>query len=241
MFAFLDFDNTIIHGDAGPLLGVRLFKRRKARIEQRSRGPIRAARKTMLWAYVAPYLAWMAVQSALYQARAVRRSTVVRNAYKGFRGAPVPAFEQLLDEVVDNEVVPRIYPEVLAEMEAHAAAGRTNVVITTGMQHLVERVLPSLPAGTQVVGCELEERNGRLTGRVVRGPLYGQHKADIVLEMCADAGVDPGTCHAYTDHYSDHQMLDAVGHGVCINPATRLAKMAEAKGLRIMRPKDPRQ
>lgn len=240
MYAFFDFDNTVIHGDAGPLLGVHLFKRRKARIEDRPHGPGRAVRKTAFWSQVAPFIAWMGVQSALYKARAVRRSTVVRSAYKGFKGVPVAVMDAVLDEFVDDEVVGRIYPEVLAEMEAHAAAGRTNVIITTGMERLVRRVLPHLPEGTQVIGCQLEERDGRFTGRVEDGPLYGQDKANIILAMCKARGVSPADCYGVTDHYSDHQMLQAVGHGLCINPAARLTKLAQAEGWRILRPKDPR-
>ena len=240
MYAFLDFDNTIIHGDAGPQLGVHLFRRRKARIEDRPHGPTRAARKTAMWTRIAPFLMWMGVQSSLYKARAVRRSTVVRSAYKGFKGVPVATMDAVLDEFVDDEVVPRIYPEVLAEMQAHADAGRTNVIITTGMERLVRRVLPHLPAGTQVIGCELEERDGRFTGRVVRGPLYGQDKANIIHAMCRAAGVAEADCHGYTDHYSDHQMLMAVGYGTCINPAPRLKAMAKEHGWRVLEPKDPR-
>ncbi|MGB1586299.1 MAG: HAD family hydrolase [Thermoplasmatota archaeon] len=240
MYAFFDFDNTIIHGDAGPLLGVHMFQRRKARIEDRPHGPVRAVRKTAMWSQVGPFLAWMGVQSALYKARAVRRSTVVRSAYKGFKGVPVAVMDAVLDDFVASEVAPRIYPEVVAEMEQHAAQGRTNVIITTGMERLVRRVLPFLPEGTQVIGCQLEEHEGRFTGRVEDGPLYGQDKANIILAMCKATGTNPKQCYGYTDHFSDHQMLDAVGHGICINPAPRLTRMATQRNWRIMRPEDPR-
>lgn len=240
-YAFFDFDNTIIHGDAGPLLGVHLFKHRKARIERRRHGPLRAARKTLMWSQVVPFLAWMGVQAALYKARAVRRSTVVRSAYKGFRGVPVAMLDGAIEAFVDDEVAPRIYPEVLAEMQEHAKEGRTNVIITTGMERLVRRVLPHLPAGTKVIGCQLEEKNGRLTGRIVRGPLYGQDKANIMLAMCDAKGIDPQTCYGYTDHYSDYQMLEAVGFGTCINPADRLRRMANQRGWRVLDLKKPQR
>ena len=238
--AFFDFDNTVIHGDAGPLLGVHLFQRRRDRIQQRNHGAARTAKKTALWSRVVPYLAWMGVQSALYKARAVRRSTIVRSAYKGFKGLPVSIMEDALDGFVASEVVPRIYPKILAEMEAHAAAGRTCVIITTGMERLVARCLPYLPKGTRLIGCELEQHDGRLTGRVVQGPLYGADKANIIAAYCEAAGVDPAACHAYSDHYSDHQMLDTVGHAVCVNPARRLRHMAAAKGWRVLDLDDPR-
>lgn len=237
-YAFFDFDNTIIYGDAGPLLGMHLFHRRRERLEE---GPLRRVRKTALWTRATPYLAWMVVQAGLYKLRARRRSSIVRSAYRGFRGVPVAAMERVLDGFVADQIAPRIHPDVRREMESHAAAGRTNVIITTGMERLVERVLPFLPPETLLIGCELEIKDGRFTGRVLRGPLYGLDKANIMRAMCRGAGVELSDCHAYTDHHSDHHMLEAVGHGVCINPAARLRQAANANGWRVLDLPDPRE
>ncbi len=237
--AFLDFDKTIISIDAGPQFGQWMFERRRRATQQHGRAKGAAMRASMM-ARLTPYLAWMGVQSALYRARAVRRSTIVRNAYKGLRGVPVEPLDDLLQEFVDDYVVPSIFPEILAEMQAHAKAGRRCVIITTGMRRLVEKCLPALPEGTDLIGCELEERHGRLTGGILSGPLYGADKANIVLAYCKAHDVDPADCHAYTDHYSDKHMLEVVGHGTCINPRTRLAALAEQHGWRVLRLKDPR-
>ena len=237
-FAFFDFDNTIIHGDAGPLLGIHMFKRHQGRIDDRSAGAAKTLRKMATWTRVTPYLSWMAVQAVLYKARARRRSSIVRSAFKGWKGVPVDLLERTLDGFVDEEIAPRIFPEIRKEMEAHAAAGRTCVIVTTGMERLVARALPYLPAGTQLIGCRLEERDGRFTG-AVQGPLYGADKANIITAYCRAADVDPADCWAYSDHYSDHQMLQAVGHGVCVNPASRLEAMAKTQGWQVLRPADP--
>lgn len=240
-YAFFDFDNTIIEGDAGPLLGIHLFQRRQGRIDKNAKGPLKTVAKTALWTRVTPYLAWMAVQAAMYKVRARRRSSVVQSAYKGFRGLPVAVLDEVLDGFVADEIAPRIHPRIRSEMEAHVAAERTCVIITTGMEKLVARVMPFLPAGTLLIGCELEERDGRYTGRVRQGPLYGQDKANIMRAMCRAAKVDLAECHAYSDHYSDHQMLDVVGHAVCVNPAARLRALAASKKWRVLDLPDPRQ
>lgn len=240
-FAFYDFDKTLLHGDAGPLFGYHLFDRRRHRIQEKHGARTATARKALMWTRIMPYLAWMGVQSALYKVRAVRRSTIVRSAYKGLKGVPVAVLEAELEHFVERELRPRFYPEMRQDMQAHFDAGRTCVIITTGMQRLVERCLPFLPDGTRVLGCRLEERDGRLTGRVEQGPLYGADKANIIMAYCTAAGVDPKDCFAYSDHYSDHQMLEVVGHGACINPAPRLAKMAQKEGWSILRLEDPRK
>ncbi len=239
-FAFFDFDHTLLHGDAGPLFGRHLFRDQVERLRRRRLGPRRALRSMRFWTGLVSFGAWMGLQSGLYKAGAVRRSTIVRNAYRGLRGVPVAPFEDRIPAFVDAELRPRLYPEVLAEMERHAAAGRPCVIVTTGMEAVVEPCLAWFPPGTRLIGCELEARDGRLTGRVIQGPLYGQDKANIILAYCRASGVDPRDCFAYSDHYSDHQMLAAVGDAVCVNPRKRLRRLAARRGWHVLECPDPR-
>lgn len=239
-FAFFDFDHTLLHGDAGPLFGRHILRDQVDRIRQRRRGPRRALRSARFWTGVLSFGAWMGLQAGLYRLGAVRRSTIVRNAYRGLRGVPAGPFEDRMQTFVETELRPRLYPALLAEMRDHEAAGRPCIIVTTGMEALVERCLPWFPEGTRLIGCRLQQRAGRLTGRVVQGPLYGQDKANIILAYCRASDVDPADCWAYSDHYSDHQMLDAVGHGVCVNPRRRLRRMARERGWRVLECPDPR-
>lgn len=236
--AFFDFDRTVIHGDAGPMFGAWLFHRRRRSL----RGPrtFAAARRTAMWVRITPFAVWMAAQSALYRARAVRRSTIVRNAYRGLKGVPVAPLDDLMERFAVEHVRPLVYPTIVHEMQEHLDAGRRCVIITTGMERLVQRCLPFLPPGVELIGCRLQERDGRLTGRIISGPLYGADKANILLAYCRAAGIDPARCHAYTDHESDRHMLDAVGNGVTVNPRRRLRRLAQEKGWRILDLPDPR-
>lgn len=237
-FVFLDFDNTLIRGDAGPAFGRHLMRRYRQELRQggRTRRVFRLGRH---WAGLGAFVGWMGVQAALYKAGALRRSTVVRAAYKGLRGVPVDPFYDEMEAFVAKQIPGRIYPAMAEEIRRHQAAGRRCVVVTTGMEPLVRRCLRHLPEGVDLIGCILEERRGRLTGRV-RGPLYGADKANIVRAYCRAAGVDLVSCWAYTDHYSDKHMLEAVGHGVCVNPRGRLRDLAAERGWRVMELDDPR-
>ncbi len=238
-YAFFDFDNTIIHGDAGPMFGAWLFRKRRDDVAKTHRRPVAAARKTAMWARVLPFIGWMSVQSSLYRVGAVRRSTVVLNAYRGLRGVPVEPLDDLLQEFADDHIPDLIFPEVYKEMERHIAAGRECIIITTGMEILVSKCMDFLPDGVQLIGCRLHEKNGRLTGKVISGPLYGADKANIMLAFCQAADVDPADCWAYSDHYSDKHMMEAVGHGVCINPRSKLRSLAQKNGWTIMDLPDP--
>lgn len=238
--AFLDFDNTVIHGDIGPLYGNYLIDDRYDKV-LRERGR-RAAWRDQLKVYAryTPYLISLGLQVGLYKARALRRSSLVRTAYKSLKGIPADDYYQHMQDFVDLEIPNRIYPEVRDAMQAHLDAGRQVVIITTGVEELLRRCLPHLPQGVEIIGCRLREKYGKLTGKV-DGPLYGADKANIVQAYCKAAGVNPADCWAYTDHYSDFHMLDAVGHGACINPRKRLEAMAHEKGWQILRPVAPMQ
>jgi phosphoserine phosphatase len=178
----------------------------------------------------------MALQAGLYKLRARRRSNLVRSAYRGLRGTPTADVYTTMDDFVDHEIPRRIYPEVLARIESHLAQGARVVIITTGMEPLVERCLRHFPPGIEVIGCLLQERAGRLTGRV-DGPLFGVDKANILKAYCKSLGLDPGDCWAYSDHWSDKEMLQAVGHPVTVNPRGRLRSLALKEGWEILEPR----
>jgi phosphoserine phosphatase len=82
------------------------------------------------------------------------------------------------------------------------------------------------------------ERNGRLTGDVL-GPLFGVDKANILDAYARALGISPQDCWAYSDHWSDKHMLEAVGHPVAVHPRIRLQRLAVRNGWEIQRPPAP--
>lgn len=234
--AFFDFDNTLIHGDAGPAFGAWLYRVRRHEIKE---GDRRAWNQAKLWAKYAPFVTWMGMQAGLYKVGARRRSGLVRSAYKGLKGIPSDLFYAEMDAFVDEEIPPRIYPRMVVEIERHQQEGRRCVVVTTGSEHLVARALRHFPDGVEVIGCRLEERRGRLTGKV-DGPLYGADKQNIIRAYCRAGGLPLSACWAYSDHYSDYHMLETVGRAVCVNPRGRLERLAKARGWTVLRLPDPR-
>ena len=228
--AFFDFDNTIIHGDAGPLFGRALYGQRRSKRKRIGR--------LFLFLRNIPFISAMAMQALLYKLHARRRSSIVRSAYKGLRGLEAPEFYGAMGQFVDEKVAPRIYPDIAARIRRHVDEGTACVIITTGMEPLVDHCVRHLPAPVTVIGCHLIERKGKLTGRV-EGPLFGVDKANILKAYCRALGIDPKACWAYSDHWSDKHMLDAVGHGVAVNPRGPLLRRARLKGWEILEPKAP--
>lgn len=228
--AFLDFDNTIIHGDAGPLFGWYLFKWRRRDLAGRF------WKRMRLWGRFIPFATWMGIQSALYKVRARRRSSLIRASYKGLRGLPASTFYGLMEEFAREAIVPRLYPEMVAEIRRHREQGHRVVVVTTGMESLVRKVLDQVDPSIDLIGCRLHERKGKLTGRV-EGPLFGTDKANIMDAYCRALGVERASCWAYSDHWSDREMLMAVGHPVAVNPRGLLLRLARKRGWQVLRPR----
>lgn len=229
---FLDFDNTIIHGDAGPLFGWYLFRWRRHELEGRFWARMR------LWGRYIPFLSWMGVQAGLYKLHARRRSSIIRASYKGLRGVDAQQFYNLMEDFARETIVPRLYPEMVALIRRHQEEGRRCVVVTTGMEALVRRVLDHVDPAIGLIGCRLRERNGRLTGRVV-GPLFGVDKANILDAYARALGVPLQECWAYSDHWSDKHMLEAVGHPVAVHPRGKLLRLARKQGWEVLRPARP--
>ncbi len=238
--AFFDFDKTLISTDVGPAFGMYLFKRKQNWIEEVSRNGVTAwFRNRVTDVRYAGFMTGMLVATGAYRVGLLRRSTLTRLAYRGLRGVPIDVFRGEMDRFVDLRVPDLVFPAVVAEIERHQAAGRPVVIITTGLEELVQRCLRHFPPGIETIGCRMHLKDGRMTGRV-DGPLYGADKANIVRAYCLAAGTDLADCHAYTDHYSDYHMLAEVGHGYCVNPRGRLRKLARRRGWTVINTNEPR-
>ena len=75
------------------------------------------------------------------------------------------------------------------------------------------------------IASRAEVRDGAYTGRLERR-LYGQAKADALVELATAEGIDLTGSTAYSDSYSDVPFLEAVGHPVVVNPDRALRRLA---------------
>jgi HAD superfamily hydrolase (TIGR01490 family) len=176
---------------------------------------------------------------ALNAARLVKRSTLLRETYKFFRGLPVDPIIAQMGIVFEEKIAARIYPEMRDLVHDHLAAGRLVAIVSTGPQLLLAHSRRYLGEDVDVLGVTLRSSNGHFTGDV-DGPLYGIEKRALVHAYAKERGVDLGESYAYSDDYSDLAFLEAVGHPVAVNPRPRLRREARRRGWLILEPKPPR-
>jgi len=132
-------------------------------------------------------------------------------------------------------ILPRIYPQMVAEVRSHQDAGRPAFIVSAasnGVVELLARVL-DMEGG---IGTRYEvDADGRYTGRLIGGLNYGELKIEPMRRFAADHGIDLDRSWAYSDSASDLPMLELVGHPVVVNPDAGLARVAVERGWPVMR------
>ena len=132
-------------------------------------------------------------------------------------------------------VLPRIYPQMLHIAYEHQDAGR-RVYIFTAAAHELAQMLAHVLAFDGGIGSRFSEvRDGVYTGRPTGLFIYGDGKAQAIVELVQQEGIDLASSYAYSDSASDLPMLRLVGHPVAVNPDQELARVARDEGWEILR------
>lgn len=232
--AFFDFDRTLIDTDGGVQFGKELIRYYRRRVLADRPG-------TLGWLYrvtayhlrLARILLFSYAARLLYYARLLKRSALVNLAYSTMKGLSENELRLLSRDFVDEVLIRHVYPDAERRLRNHRAQGHLNIIVTTNMRLLVEHFKRHLPID-DVIGIELEAKDGRFTGRV-RGPTYGAEKAQVIRDYAHARNISLPRSHAYTDHYSDHYLLPLVGHPFAVNPGWRLLRLARRRRWGILR------
>ncbi|MGN6254293.1 MAG: HAD family hydrolase [Solirubrobacterales bacterium] len=214
--AFFDLDKTLMAGSSGMQF---------ARIAAKQ--GIVGRRQLASWA----------VEHLRYRLRGTtdaRTAEVLKVARELIRGVPERTIDRMGPEVM-AAILPRVFPQMLAEVYAHQDAGRPTFIVSAAGNGVVEslaRVL-GMDGG---IGTRYEvDGEGNFTGRLAGPFVYGAGKVEAMEEFAARHGIDLAESYAYSDSLSDLPMLRAVGNPVAVNPDPPLAEIARAEGWQTLR------
>ena len=155
------------------------------------------------------------------------------SAMSVLRGLEVERMREIATEAWVPVLRPLVYKEAVVLAEQHQAAGEPVYVVSAALEEVVEEVAGRLGlAGA--LGSRAEVEEGVYTGRLERR-LYGQAKADAVVELASRENLDLSSSHAYSDSHSDVPFLELVGHPVAVNPDRDLRRIAAARGWLVER------
>jgi HAD superfamily hydrolase (TIGR01490 family) len=151
-----------------------------------------------------------------------------------FRGTSARQIARMAPEVLVG-VLPRIYPEMLAEVYAHQDAGRPTFIVSAAGDELVQLLARILYMDGGIGTAYEVGEDGLFTGELGGTFMYGEGKVEAMRRFAAEHDIDLEASYAYSDSASDLPMLRAVGNPVVVNPDDDLARIAREQGWRVMR------
>jgi putative phosphoserine phosphatase/1-acylglycerol-3-phosphate O-acyltransferase len=152
---------------------------------------------------------------------------LARAAARVMRNRPAEATRRAGKRAVEP-LVELVQPWALDVLAAHKADGRPLVLATTSPVDLVRPLAEAL-GFDDVIATRYAEQDGRYTGRLEGGFVWGIGKRAAVVRWAGDHQVDLAASHAYTDSVFDVPLLLSVGHPHPLNADPRLAAVAVAR------------
>ena len=213
--AFFDVDNTILRGSSSFLFGKAAFKRGFFSRQD-------------FWRF-----AW---QQARFIARGETATTVdqIKDRALGLiEGHKADDLAALTDEVYENFISPKLWPETVRIAKQHIQEGREVWLVTATPQEIAEVIAERLGL-TGGLGTLIERKDGILTGKLVGKPLHGKAKRKAIRALANERNISLKRSYAYSDSVNDLPMLTSVGHAIAINPDKELAKYAKAADWKIL-------
>ncbi|MGY1748299.1 HAD family hydrolase [Modestobacter sp. SYSU DS0511] len=147
-------------------------------------------------------------------------------------GWDVAVVHDIVRETLHEIVDPLIYAEAADLIEAHRAAGREIVIVSSSGAEMVGPIGEMLGVD-RVVATRMVTVDGRYTGEI-DFYAYGENKAAAMREIAAEQGWDLADCFAYSDSVTDLPMLAAVGHPTAVNPDRGLRRAATERGWPVL-------
>ena len=210
--AFFDLDNTIIRGGSLFYLARGLQRRRFF-----SKGEL----ANIFWKHLKFVVIGRESLSDMDSIRAM--------ALRFIAGHEVSELMAISAEIVDANILPKVYEGSRTLAEAHLNRGEEVWIVTASPQQIANLLAERL-GFTGALGTLAEVVDGRYTGNLTGPVLHGSHKPAAVREFAAERGIDLASCTAYSDSFNDLPLLEAVGHPVVVNADYRLRVWARRRG-----------
>lgn len=124
---------------------------------------------------------------------------------------------------------PEHFIEDAAEVAAALKKAGVKVLVATVTWRFVADWVASHLQAQAISGVELEEQDGRLTGKVKRHA-HGKDKTHALEVWCRTRGIRPDQCIAIGDSRSDLHLFENVGLALAINATEEAGKAAAFAG-----------
>ncbi|MBT8048360.1 MAG: HAD-IB family hydrolase [Xanthomonadales bacterium] len=211
--AFFDFDGTLIAG-----FSATVFLK-----EQIRRG------------HVGPYqLVELISAITQFSLGTMGFSGLMTSAAQFMRGVSEQDYIDFGQELYEQQIARKLYPESRALVQAHMDRGHTVAVISSATPYQVEPMARDLDID-HVICSRYEVKDGVFTGGIERPLCFGDGKVLAAESLSRDYGIDLDQSYFYSDSDDDLQLLERVGYPQPLNPNSKLAVIAEQRGWPVRR------
>jgi HAD superfamily hydrolase (TIGR01490 family) len=214
--AFFDLDKTLMAGSSGMHFGRAAY--RTGMVSRRQ------------------LLAW-ASDHLRYRLRGTtdeRAQALLAEVRDLLAGVPEREIARMVPDLLAG-ILPRIYPDMLDEVNAHIDAGRPTFIVSAAGNELVALLARVLGMSGGIGTAYEVDADGILTGNLDGPFMYGEGKVEAMRRFADEHDIYLEASWAYSDSVSDLPMLRAVGIPVAVNPDPELARIAAEEGWRVMR------
>ncbi len=131
------------------------------------------------------------------------------------------------EKLFKARILDRVFPEMKRRLEAHKRKGHTIILASSATEFQVEPAAKYL--GIENVVCtRFQTIDGRLTGKPVGEPLWGEGKANAVKAFARKHKIDLDRSFAYADGNEEVPLMTTVGNPRPTNPQPNLERFARA-------------
>jgi len=131
--------------------------------------------------------------------------------------------------VIDNKVMPRLSPKLLAFIPYLKAAGYRILIVSGTLDPIVQGLVRRLGVDGGE-GSVLESINGIYTGRIEDVHPYHHGKPLVLDRLLGEETVDWKRSFSFGDSWADVPLLSRFGHPVAVNPGVFMRRQAKRRG-----------
>lgn len=153
---------------------------------------------------------------------------------EGWRGRKEQDLMKEGERLFHGRIADRVFPEMRRRIEAHRAKGHTLILASSATPFQVEPAARFL--GIDNVLCtRFEVVDGKMTGRPLDAPLWGEGKANAVKAFAKKLRIDLSRSFAYADGDEEVPLMSSVGNPRPTNPSQKLEAVARARKWPVQR------
>jgi HAD superfamily hydrolase (TIGR01490 family) len=203
-----DVDNTIIKGQSQKLLLEFVFKKRIIKFFRYL--------KILYW-------------FALYKLGISKNpEKTMEYAYGFLKNKDEYYLENIINDFFNNKLKRYFFKEALDLIDKHKKEEREIILISNAIEPIIKKIA-QYSGIKYYIATKLEIQNGKYTGKIDGGIVYGKNKIAKIKDFIEKNGFSFKNSWSYGDHASDLDILGTVTHSIAVNPDRTLYKEANQR------------